>query len=76
MSKTMTKVIPVKVITDEMNCYATIQRSMLSAITACLRLGDDEKAEQFNDLRKWASAQFDIKVGEKKREAKANPALG
>lgn len=76
MARTMTKVIPVKVISDEMNCYATIQRAMLSAVTAALRLGNAEKAEEFNDLRKWASAQFDIKVTQKKREDKSNPALG
>lgn len=59
MSRTMEKIIPVKITTDEINCYATIQRSMITATTAALRLKDNKAAELFKKQRIWASEKYD-----------------
>jgi len=61
----MSKVIPVKVVSDKIHCYATIQRSMMAAITACMRLDDQEKMAELNAIRQWASDKFDDYVDEK-----------
>lgn len=65
MARTMSKVIPVGVITDQIHCYATIQRSMMTAITACMRLNDDQCVDELNKIRQWASMRFDECVDEK-----------
>lgn len=66
VARMMEKITPVKIISDELSCYSTIQRSMISAINASLRLGDYKHTEMFNELRKWASDNFDAKLREKK----------
>lgn len=58
MSRTMEKIIPVRISTDAINCYATIQRAMITATTACLRLGDTEHAEEFCRFKDWSSEQY------------------
>lgn len=45
MARVMEKIIPVKITTDEIQCYATIQRAMISATTAALRLNNRQAAE-------------------------------
>lgn len=60
----MTRVIPVKITSDEVNCYATIERSCLAAITACMRLGDQRHVESFIKLKAWASGSYQDKVDE------------
>lgn len=81
MPRVMEKVVPVKLTTDEINCYATIQRSMISAITACLRLKDKKgkhtkaQIEKLRELKKWAENQYDMCViGE--LDESGNPAEG
>ncbi len=69
MARIMSKVVPVKVVSEEINCYATIQRSMLAAVTACLRLGNDEKMDELNEIRRWASDKFDSIVASKTGES-------
>ncbi len=69
MARIMSKIVPVKVVSEEINCYATIQRSMLAAVTACLRLGNDEKMDELNEIRRWASDKFDSIVASKTGES-------
>lgn len=72
MPRVMEKVTPVVIATDEINCYATIQRSCISAITATLRLNkskDRTKGKHINpqltklrEIKKWAENQYDACV--------------
>lgn len=64
MAKVMTKVVPVRIASDAVNCYATIERSCLAAITACMRLGDQEHADKFTKLKAWANGNYQDKVDE------------
>lgn len=65
MPRVMEKVIPVKITTDEINCYATINRNMIGGITACMRLlnkkGIHAKAQikKLQEVKKWAEAHYD-----------------
>lgn len=58
MAKTMTRVIPVENSTDKINAYATIMRSMISASTAALRLGDKGLAEMFTSFKDQANMKY------------------
>lgn len=75
MSKIMSKVVPVRIASDEVNCYATIERSCLAAITACMRLGDQKHAESFTKLKAWANGNYQDKVDEHFSNS-GNPAQG
>ncbi len=59
MPRVMEKIIPVRISTDSLNCYATIQRAMITATTACLRLGDHEHAEELRRFKNWSAEQYD-----------------
>lgn len=58
MARVMEKVVPVKVIGDEANAYATIIRSMISATTAALRLKEYDAAESFALQKDWANDEY------------------
>lgn len=83
MAKTMTKITPVQIVTDEINCYATIQRAMIAAITACLRLQTKKGSRKhinpmLNKLReakRWAENSYDACVDKYVDDA-GNPAEG
>lgn len=64
----MEKVTPVRVTTDKVNCYATVERSCISAITACLRLGDEDHANKFVQLKQWAAGNYQDQVHERFEE--------
>lgn len=59
MARTMEKIIPVKITTDALNCYATLQRAMITATTACLRLNDKKSAEICKKMKNYASEKYD-----------------
>lgn len=73
MPRVMEKVIPVKITADEINCYATISRSCISAITACTRLGMFEKVQEFKKLKHWADGKYDTKVDQHLSEKLESP---
>lgn len=76
MARVMQKVTPVRIATDEVNCYATIMRSMISATTAALRLGDHELANKFKALKNNASESYDKAIAKHEMEIPNNPSLG
>ena len=47
MAKTMQKVTEVRIVTDEVNCLAQINRSSLSSCIASMRMKDAEKYERY-----------------------------
>lgn len=73
MARVMEKIVPVKIMAEEINCYSTMERSCISAITACLRVrakavkdGDtkkvvkiDKQIEVFHSMKKQAIADYD-----------------
>lgn len=63
MSRPMTRVVPVRLTTDEINCYATIMRAMVTATTAALRLGDDKLAKEFSQYKDSANARYNLAIG-------------
>lgn len=67
----MEKVIPVKITTDKINCFATISRSCISAITACARLNNMEKADEMKKIKHWADEQYDYLISKHIRETNA-----
>lgn len=71
MPRIMEKVTPVKITADEINCYATVQRSCISAVTACLRVKDMEHVNEFMKLKHWAEKMYDGKVKQQLAESKA-----
>ncbi len=71
MSRTMEKIIPVKITADEVNCYATIMRSCISGTTACLRVGDHEHVEKFQAMRIWAENMYDRCIEKYKKEQRS-----
>lgn len=75
MPRIMEKVVPVKITADEVNCYATIMRSCIAGVTACLRIKDAEHVEEFQNLKDWASKMYDQKVEQQLHES-GNPATG
>lgn len=68
MPRVMENPTPVKIITDEINCYATIQRSCISAITACLRMKNKKgkhinpQIDKLREIKKWAEKSYDACV--------------
>lgn len=64
MARVMEKAVPVKVVGDELNTYATIIRSMISATTAALRLGETEAAETFSIQKDWANDEYNKRLDE------------
>lgn len=58
MPRVMTNPTPVKITTDKINCYATIMRSMISASTAAIRLGDKGLAEMFQSFKDKANNEY------------------
>ena len=81
MPRVMENPKPVKIVSDELNCYATIQRSMISAVTACLRLKDKKgkhsraQITKLREIKKWAENQYDETVNAMMDEA-SNPTKG
>lgn len=85
MPRTMEKIVPVRITTNEINCYATIQRSCLAGITALLRIaknGEVSKGkhinpqlESFRKLKTWAENQYDACVDAEINNC-GNPAEG
>lgn len=68
MSKTTTTV---KIATDSVNCYATIVRSMITATTAALRLGDNKMAGIFMKLKDTANNGYNEALLEHSKKVKA-----
>lgn len=58
MARVMEKVRSARTTTEKLNCYATIERSMIAASTAALRLGDKEMALKFCDEKQEASSRY------------------
>lgn len=70
MARVMEKVIPAKTTVEQINCLATIERAMITASTAALRLGDKENAATFCKLKNWAADQYNKAF---KEHVKADP---
>lgn len=70
MARVMERVIPVKVVGDEANAYATIMRSMISATTAAVRLGQYEAAETFTIQKDWANDKYNECIDKMKNSNK------
>lgn len=85
MPRTMEKIIPVRISTDEINCYATIQRSCLAGIAALLRIAKSNEASKgkhlnpqitkLRELKHWAEGQYDSLVDDEVNDC-GNPAEG
>lgn len=60
MARTMEKILPVKTSIEELNCWGTIERSMLSATNAALRIGDKKLAETLRKLKNEAANKYNI----------------
>lgn len=64
MPRVMEKVVPVKIMTEEINCYATISRSCISATTACLRMKGikgkhiNDKLKMIREIKRWADNNY------------------
>lgn len=75
MARTMTNVTPVRITTDELNCYATIERSCISAITACLRMEQikgkhiNPQLNKLREVKSWAQNSYDQTVDKYLAEA-------
>lgn len=74
MSRIKEKVQTVKIARDAVNCYATIERACLAAITACMSLNDENHADKFSKLKVWAAGNYQEKVDE--HFSGGNPAQG
>ena len=57
--------VSVRITTNEINCYATIQRSCITAINSCTSIGNIEHAHKFMELRDWAAELYDEKIRQK-----------
>lgn len=68
MARVMENPTPVRITTDELNCYATIQRSCISAITACLRMKNvkgkhiNPQLDKLREIKKWSECGYDSSV--------------
>lgn len=76
MARTMEKIIPVKITTDEVQCYATEMRSNISATIAAARRGDTKQVKVYLQLKNMANAKFDEMVMRHLSEIADNPAKG
>lgn len=75
MSKSMQKVTPVKIATDEVNCLAQIHRSSLSSMIAAMRMKDQKKYKKYKtDL--FSNIEELLDAADKYMNESGNPALG
>ncbi len=63
-----TKATPVKITTDAVNCYATIVRAMITATNAALRLGNNQMAKKFQQLKDGANNGYNKALADKLKE--------
>lgn len=66
----------VKIVGDHANNYATVERACLTAMNACMRVGNDTMCQQLMVIKNWAADCYAAEVESFYQSMITNPALG